>query len=327
MCYSAQIWADFKKYERYGGTLDLRAFVKLFWERQRSGDWVRRVPKAMRDSFNHPRNDGEREALEAARAAYRSAALVYEQEIAEQTERLATAEAVLSSAKPTKKAANDKRVAGNKINAAREKLSELNDQSETDGFGRIWPGSFCPILIRSHETGERLIVPARFRLRLHGWTAKDEAVKPGTYNARRDKLSTVWRKLFGFNHGLVVASRFYESVSLHRLQQRELAPGERDVSAEIRFEAEPKQELMLACLWRYVEATDDEGGFYSFAIITRDPPPEVAAAGHDRCVIAIKPENLEAWLSPDLFRQSDALAILDDPVDAYFQHQVVRKDD
>ena len=103
MCYSAQIWADYKKYERLGGVLDLRAFVKLFWGRQRSGDWVRRVPRAMRDSFNLPGNDGEREAFEAARAAYRSAALVYEQEIAEQTERLAKAEAALASPKPTKK--------------------------------------------------------------------------------------------------------------------------------------------------------------------------------------------------------------------------------
>ena len=70
----------------------------------------------------------------------------------------------------------------------------------------------------------------RYRCRLYGWTAKEEALKPGTYNARRDKLSTVWKKLFGYNHGIVVASRFYESVSLHRLQQRELAPGEKDIS-------------------------------------------------------------------------------------------------
>jgi hypothetical protein len=33
LCYSAQIWADFRKYERFGGTLDLREYVKLFWER------------------------------------------------------------------------------------------------------------------------------------------------------------------------------------------------------------------------------------------------------------------------------------------------------
>ena len=36
----------------------------------------------------------------------------------------------------------------------------------------------------------------------------------------------------------------------------------------------------------------------SFAAITDEPPAEVAAAGHDRCVIPIKPEQLDAWLNP-----------------------------
>jgi hypothetical protein len=71
------------------------------------------------------------------------------------------------------------------------------------------------------------------------------------------------------------------------------------------------------------EATDKEGGFYSFAIVTRDPPPEVAAAGHDRCVIPIRAENIDAWLNPNPQRLSDMLAILDDPADAYFQHELV----
>lgn len=27
MCYSAQIWADYRKYERFGGKLDIKAFT------------------------------------------------------------------------------------------------------------------------------------------------------------------------------------------------------------------------------------------------------------------------------------------------------------
>ncbi|PMQ03244.1 hypothetical protein DyAD56_21205 [Dyella sp. AD56] len=122
----------------------------------------------------------------------------------------------------------------------------------------------------------------RYRCRLPGWRKADELEKPGTYNARKDKLHTVWKKLFGFNHGVIVARRFYESVSLHRLQHRELVPGERDIPVEIRFQPEPAQEMFLACLWRYVEPTDGEEGFYSFAAITRDPPPEIQVAGYDR---------------------------------------------
>ncbi|WP_233842333.1 SOS response-associated peptidase family protein [Dyella sp. 2HG41-7] len=317
------IYADFRKYEHHGGKLDIKAFVKMFWERKKSGDWVKKVPKAMRDSFADPRTPDEAEANAVAIEAYRSAALVYEKEVAEQTERKVKAETVLAGAKPTKKAANDVRVATNKIAAAEAKLRELNDQSKTDGYGRIWPGSYCPVLMRDHATGERMIVPMRYRCRLPGWSAQDEVEKPGTYNARRDKLSTVWKKLFGYNHGVVIASKFYESVSLHRLHQRELAPGERDIAVEIRFEAEPKQDLFLACLWRYVEDTDDGPGFYSFAIITRDPPPEVLAAGHDRCVVAIKPENLDAWLAPDPHHLNAMFEIIDTPPDVYYQHELV----
>ncbi|MHA2903167.1 SOS response-associated peptidase family protein [Ralstonia mannitolilytica] len=43
----------------------------------------------------------------------------------------------------------------------------------------------------------------------------------------------------------------------------------------------------------------DEKDLLSFAIITTDPPPEISEAGHDRCQVPIKSEDLDAWLSPD----------------------------
>lgn len=325
MCYSAEVWEDFRKYERLGGHLDIHAFAKLMEERRRQGDLFKVVPKAMREPFAHPQNEGERLVQAKLLEAYQSATLAIEEEIARQTERLVKADAVLASQKPTKKAAEDKRIATTKVEAAREKLQELQSEATTDGFARMWPGHYAPVLIRDPQTGARMIVPARYRCRLPGWTKADELEKPGTYNARKDKLSTTWKKLFGYNHGLIVARRFYESVSLHRLQHRELVPGERDIPVEIRFEPEPKQEMFLACLWRYVPPTDTEEGFYSFAAITRDPPPEVLGAGHDRCIIALKPENIDAWLEPDPAHLSQMYAILDDPIDAYYQHELPKK--
>lgn len=327
MCYSAQVYADYRKYERYGGKLDIKAFVQLFWERKANGDLVKIMPKAMADAFLNPRNEGEQQVKDAVLGAYRSVSLVLEKELAEQTERLMKAEAVLASGKVTKKAVSDQRIARDKIKAAQERLDELGTIVQSEGYGRIWPGHYALVLIRDPTTGERMIVPMRYRCRLPGWTKVMELEKPGTYNARRDKLSTVWKKLFGYNHGIVVASRFYESVSLHRLQHRDLVPGERDVSVEVQFEAEPRQDLILACLWRYAEPTDDEAGFYSFAAITRDPPPEVANVGHDRCIIALKPENIDAWLEPNPGHLADMYAILDDPVDAYYQHELSTKPD
>ncbi|QNK01501.1 SOS response-associated peptidase family protein [Dyella telluris] len=325
MCYSAEVWEDFRLYERMGGTLDIHAFAKMLEARRFTGDLFKVVPKAMREPFEHPRNEGEEAVRQAMLEAYRSATLVIEEELAAQTERLVKAEAVLASPKPTKKAETDKRVATNKIAAARERLEEVQSQAKSDGYGRLWPGQFAPLLIRDPATGARMIVPARYRCRLPGWTKADELEKPGTYNARKDKLHSVWKKLFGYNHGVIVARRFYESVSLHRLQHRELVPGERDIAVEVRFEPEPKQEMLLACLWRHVEPAEGEEGFYSFAVITRDPPPEVQDAGHDRCIIALKPEHVDAWLAPDPGHLSAMFAILDDPIDAFYEHAVPDK--
>jgi hypothetical protein len=48
--------------------------------------------------------------------------------------------------------------------------------------------------------------------------------------------------------------------------------------------------------------------------------------GHDRCVIAIRPENLNAWLEPDPHNLAASYAILDYPIDAYYQHELVPRE-
>lgn len=324
MCYSARIWADFRQYQRLGGKLDIHAFVKMFVDRSRTGDLLSTVAKPLRNAFMTPRTKDEEPAREAAIEAYAQAAMQQEAIIAEQTERLLAAQAKLAS-KPTKTASNDARIAQNKIDAARAKLGLTTEQDEVVGWWRFYPGWFAPILLRDPATGERVVVPARFRCRLPGWTREDEKKKEGSYCARKDTLRTAWRQLFGRNHALIVASRFYESVDLHDLQRRELAPGERAIPQEISFTPAPEQEMLLACLWRYVEETPEEPGFYSFALITRDPPPEVASAGHDRCVIPILAENVDAWLHPNPGNLGDQYAILEQPIDAYYQHEIVPK--
>ena len=50
--------------------------------------------------------------------------------------------------------------------------------------------------------------------------------------------------------------------------------------------------------------------------------PEVAAAGHDRTIIQIKPEYIDAWLTPEGRSVEELRAILDDRPQAYYEHQV-----
>jgi hypothetical protein len=50
MCYSAQIWSDYKKYVRaFGVEIDIKEYVELFWHRNEN-DRIK-IPKAMEESF------------------------------------------------------------------------------------------------------------------------------------------------------------------------------------------------------------------------------------------------------------------------------------
>jgi putative SOS response-associated peptidase YedK len=55
-------------------------------------------------------------------------------------------------------------------------------------------------------------------------------------------------------------------------------------------------------------------------VITDEPPPEIAAAGHDRCIIPIKPKHIDAWLNPSSMAES--FAILDDRERPYYEHRL-----
>jgi putative SOS response-associated peptidase YedK len=58
-----------------------------------------------------------------------------------------------------------------------------------------------------------------------------------------------------------------------------------------------------------------------FAAITDEPPPDVAAAGHDRCIINLKPGHVEAWLTPEGRSRKELQEILSDRTVPVFQHE------
>jgi len=151
----------------------------------------------------------------------------------------------------------------------------------------------------------------RYQCRPEGKPALYDRKFPGTYNARRDNLEGFWRGQFGRHHGLLVADVFFENVEGSDGKNRVLA-----------FTPRTGEPMLIACLWSHW--SDPQGGepeLYSFAAITDDPEPEVAAAGHDRTVINIRPENVEAWLNPDSGKLSDLQAILDDKRHPYYEHR------
>ena len=139
-------------------------------------------------------------------------------------------------------------------------------------------------------------------------------------NARRDNLEGFWKGQFGHTHGVMVVNRFYENVSRHTMEGRELVPGEKEENVVLEFNPNPAHDMLIACLWSHWTGKD-EPDLLSFAAITDEPPPEIAAAGHDRCIIAIKPENLDAWLNPDSTDLDALQAIFDDKDRPYYEHR------
>ena len=171
------------------------------------------------------------------------------------------------------------------------------------------------------ENGERIIKPMRYQCRPAGKPAFYDRKFPGTYNARRDSLESFWKSLFGHSHGVLVINAFYENVSAARLQGRTVVEGENDKNVVLEFKPNPPIDMFVACLWSRWQGKD-EPDLLSFAAITDAPPPEIAAAGHDRCVIPIQPVQIDAWLSPDASNLDALYAILDARERPYYEHRL-----
>jgi putative SOS response-associated peptidase YedK len=317
MCYSAQILADYKRYCRqFGADLSLQEFYDLFW--RRVGDAKIKVPKAMEAAFADPTTELGREvkALIDRFAAEQEVKL--QQELFKQRKRLADAERALER-KSTKAAEESKRIAADKVAWAMGKLSDLHRTELIDEDSRIYPGHYAPVLVV--EDGRRVIRPMRYQCRLPGKPAFYDAKFPGTYNARRDNLEGFWKPLFGRSHGLVVMQAFYENVNRHRMEGRELNNGEPVENVVLEFRPRPAQDMLVACLWsRWTAPGEPE--LLSFAAITDEPPPEIAAAGHDRCIVPVRAENVDVWLNPDPKKLADQYAILGDRARPYYEHRL-----
>jgi len=317
MCYSAQIWADYRRYVRdFGAELSVKEFYDLFWRRK--ADPKVKIPKSIEAAFAQPTTELERQikALIDEFAAEQEVKL--QQELFKQKKRLADAERVLQ-AKTTKKAEEDKRIAASKIEWAMGKLSDLHRIEPIDEDSRIFPQHYAPVMVL--QEGKRVVRPMRFQCRPEGKPAFYDVKFPGLYNARRDSLDKFWKDLWGYRHGIVVANAFFENVNKHRAEGRELLEGEAVENVVLEFKPRPTQDMLLACLWSDWKGQGKEPDLLSFALITDEPPEEVAAAGHDRCVIPIKPEHVDAWLNPDSRNLKVLYAILDDKAQPYYEHR------
>lgn len=305
MCYSAKIEADYRKLQReHGAVMDFDAFRRL-WLRE--GEAKRpRVPKTLEEAL---RAEGPQDIRDLLMAWDQEQRQHWQADLFAQRKRLADAQRRIAR-KPTQSAANDARIATNRIDQLLGWLSDLSRREALDRDARIYPGSYAPLIVT--EGGQRVIKPMRYQCRLAGKPASYDRQYPGTYNARRDNLQGFWRAQFGVTHGVLVARRFYENVQ---------TPDGRNQILE--FTPRDGEPLLIACLWSsWHDPTGQLPDLCSFAAITDEPEPEVAAAGHDRTIINLKPEHLDAWLNPDSSQLAALQAILDDKRHPFYEHRI-----
>jgi len=318
MCYSAQVIQMARKLSRQLGIrLDYDEVEKLFFRRLDDPSLL--ISRGFEANFDDPATDQERRIKGAIDEHRSRVASKTEKDLFTQKTRLVNAQRSLNE-KETKKAREDVRIATSKIETLTAKLSQLRTSEPNEEDNRIFPFVYAGVIVR--KDGQNLLTAMRYHCRPAGKPAFYDRKFPGLYNARRDNLEKFWGEQFGSHHAIMVVESFYENVKRHTMEQRELHAGEQEENVVLQFKPEPAQTMYVACLWSHW--TDPkEPDVRGFAAITDEPPADIAAAGHDRCIINLKPEHVEAWLAPEGRSREELQAILSDRAVPVFQHEIL----
>jgi len=318
MCYSAQVIQMARKLSRQLGIrLDYDEVEKLFFRRLDDPSLL--ISRGFEANFDDPATDQERRIKGAIDEHRSRVASKTEKDLFTQKTRLVNAQRSLNE-KETKKAREDVRIATSKIETLTAKLSQLRTSEPNEEDNRIFPFVYAGVIVR--KDGQNLLTAMRYHCRPAGKPAFYDRKFPGLYNARRDNLEKFWGEQFGSHHAILVVESFYENVKRHTMEHRALLTGEEAENIVLQFKPEPAQTMYVACLWSHW--TDPkEPDVRGFAAITDEPPADIAAAGHDRCIINLKPEHVEAWLAPEGRSREELQAILSDRAVPVFLHEIL----
>jgi putative SOS response-associated peptidase YedK len=319
MCYSALVNAHVKRLNlTYKARIEIEVFEALFKGRLEGNG--AKVPRAMEAAFlETPKSAGELRITKYIRDFHKSELKKARSDLEAQEKRLAAAEKALMG-KATKKAQNDRRIATDKIEKLRFRIALIESGEISESDSRIWPGHYAPLILQ--KDGERVIRPFRYLLRPMGQSAGFDRKFNGSYNARRDRLQEVfwWKSVFGRHHGVLPIRAFFENVKRHDYEKRKLRKGEEEENMILRFDPEALDEMIVPCIWDRNEA--DAFTLESFALITDEPNPEVAAAGHDRTPIIMKEKHLDLWLATGGKDLSKYEIVFEDKQPTFFEHAI-----
>ncbi len=302
-----------------GAVPDLGAFEDIF--ARRVDDKAIKIPRAMEANFADPATPQEKRIRASIDKFNGQLRTVLEKEQFTQTKRFNDAERSLK-VKETVKAKEDLRISGDKITKAKARLKALNDNVLRPNDSRIFPMVYAPVVVM--KDGKLLIRPMRYHCRPNGQLESMDRKFPGVYNARRDTMNkpkSLWKPLFGHHHGVMIVKSFFENVLRHNFEHRALKTGEEPENIRLHFDPQQPDPMLVACLWDRWTAPG-KPDLLSFAAVTDEPPKEVAATGHDRCIVPLKPESVRTWLDAEASDTSTLDGLLEDRQRPYYEHQL-----
>lgn len=282
---------------KYEARIQQDAFYDIFLRRTQGEKLY--INKGMEETFSKPENKKE-EAIAKLIEEWHSSEITWlEEELFKQKKRLADAERVLKSGKVTKKAENDQRIATDKIEKYLKDLEGHKSKKITDSDFRIFPMHYVSMLTVD-DKGNRLVLPVRYHMRPSTEDASFDKEYFGCYNARFDNLTRVpfWRNSLGKRHGIILVKRFFENVPTDVYQKKFKLPKDANDKKNLVlcFEPDNVEYMIIPMLWD-IWQKKGEPTLYSGALITDDPAPEIAEAGHDRTPIFLKESAVDSWLN------------------------------
>lgn len=293
------IKADLKRQARlFRSRADYDAFLQLYMQRLK--DPALKIPVGLDRYFVLSQDPEEKKLAPLARQFHEEEKGRIRDEIKATEKELKELSAGKPSAAAKKKIdVRERRLEklGRKLDFDFDRISPLDE--------RIYPGYFAPVIL-SRE-GERTLVPMRYRVRRPD--GGEVPYQYNVFNARRDSLQSAatWKPLFTRTHAIFPFTKFFEWV------ERE---GEKH---EISFVPEERAMMWAASLY----SAPRGGGYLSFAMVTDEPPPEVAEAGHDRCPIFLDSNLLDDWLTPAGKSPEHLLGLLDHKEKTFYNHSLV----
>lgn len=309
MCYSAKVVEKWREFRRASGIrIDIEEFHRLYQLRDLD-EAAARLPRGFDLEFSTPESEVERAIRERIGAWRARRTQQLETELFALRKRLADAERKLA-VKETKTARESQRIARSKIAQAMDRLALLRNDAPHENDCRIFPMSHAPVIVR--RDGELVLTPARYQLRPPGKLPEVDR-QLTLFNARRDNLTgNWWRPLFGASHAILPAVSHFENVA-----------GPDGANRVLEFSPDDGSTMWIACLFaQWVNPRDPSDRLQSFAAITDEPPPEIAAAGHDRVPINLTWEAALQWLQPQGRSDAELQALLDQRQRPFYQHRL-----